>query len=95
MNVKSCREVRKEIAMRLRHCLQGRSAAWLSAGSGLLETVVEAYLAGRREISIAELKCMCMAMDIPVMRFLVHPDPLQEKDLDEQILAEIAFLQGF
>lgn len=69
--------IRKEIGSRLQKGITkyGLTAYDLSVQSGLPMSHIDQYLQGEREIRFDELRPVCDALDISLMRLLVRPDP--------------------
>lgn len=67
-------EIRRRLAWRLLVRLRnsGLSEVQLAEMSGLPLRLVESYLDGVAKIRIPELRAMCLALDVPIMRFLVR-----------------------
>lgn len=70
-------DVRREIGYRLQKGMTkyGLTAYALSVQSGLPLHYIDQYLKGKREIRFDELRPVCDALDISLMRLLVRPDP--------------------
>lgn len=70
-------DVRREIGSRIQKGMTkyGLTAYDLSVQSGLPMSHIDQYLQGEREICFDELRPVCDALDISLMRLLVRPEP--------------------